>query len=204
MPWKAIQNPTKLPLYEAVYQQIRDGIKAGLISGRLPSKNQAAIQLSVSKVTIEQAYNQLKAEGYIQARPRSGYFVDFSFVGSECKSPLAPPVFAVESKPDFTYDLSTYAVSAESFPFAIWSRLSRKVLSEEGEKLVNSTPCKGILSLREQIAAYLLNYRDIHIHPEQVLVGAGTEWVFSLLMQLLGCESALPLRIPVMVKFGVF
>ncbi|MFA6930470.1 MAG: PLP-dependent aminotransferase family protein, partial [Lentisphaeria bacterium] len=89
-------------------------------------------------------------------------------------------------KPDFTYDLSTYAVSAESFPFAIWSRLSRKVLSEEGEKLVNSTPSKGIFSLREQIAAYLLNYRDIHVHPEQVLIGAGTEWVFSLLMQLLG------------------
>jgi GntR family transcriptional regulator/MocR family aminotransferase len=187
MSWEAIQNDnTDLPLYEIVYQRLRDGIRTGLIRGRLPSKNQAAARLKVSKVTIEQAYNQLKAEGYIQARPRSGHFVEYQHIaGSEQNIPPRP-VFAAEQSAVFDYDLSTYAVAAESFPFAVWSRLSRKVLSEEGEKLVNSTPSKGILSLRQEIALYLQAYRDIQVHPEQILVGAGTEWVCSLFVQLFG------------------
>lgn len=196
MPWGPIQNTDHLPLYEAVYKQLRDGIRAGLISGRLPSKNQAAAQLKVSKITIEQAYNQLKAEGYIQARPRSGYFVEFKYAQDAAKTSRPEPVFAAENKADFTYDLSTYAVSAESFPFAIWSRLSRKVLAEEGGKLVNSTPSKGILSLRQQIALYLQSYRGIQVHPEQILVGAGTEWVSSLFIQLLGPRKRFAIENP--------
>jgi GntR family transcriptional regulator/MocR family aminotransferase len=186
MPLAPIQNTENLPLYEAVYQQLREGIRAGLLSGRLPSKNRAAAQLKVSKITIEQAYNQLKAEGYIQARPRSGYFVEFKHAQNEAKNSQPEPVFTEESKAEFAYDLSTYAVSAESFPFAVWSRLSRKVLSEEGANLVNSTPSKGILRLRQQIALYLQSYRDIQVHPEQILVGAGTEWASSLFFLLLG------------------
>ena len=197
MVWEAIQSDNnELPLYEIVYQRLRDGIRAGLIQGRLPSKNQAALRLKVSKVTIEQAYEQLKAEGYIQARPRSGHFVEYKHIDSPAKNIPPTPVFAVEQATDFTYDLSTYAVAAESFPFAIWSRLSRKVLAEESDKLVNSTPSKGILSLREEIAIYLQSYRDIQVHPEQILVGAGTEWVCSLFIQLLGPDKRFAIENP--------
>ena len=181
MPWNPVKPDDDWPLYVIVYKRIRNAIRDGLVRGKLPSKNQACKLLAVSKVTIEQAYRQLVSEGYIHSRPRSGFYVNpgFNHMPPESLTPDEadfPPQF----KSQYCFDLSTYAVDSESFPFAIWSRLSRQLVSEESDKLLNSTPVKGIFSLREQICTYLQDYRGIAAQPEQILLGAGTEWAASM------------------------
>jgi GntR family transcriptional regulator/MocR family aminotransferase len=185
-----------LPLYEAVYQRIKAAIRNRELSGRLPSKNAAAALLQVSKVTVERAYEQLKAEGYLRSRARSGFFVAFTAGLPPEPGHVLPPPCGAPARPEVEHDLSTYAVSADAFPFATWSRLIRKVLSGEGEKLLRSTPPKGIRALREQIASYLQAYRGIYADPEQVLVGAGTEWMASLFIQLLGPRQRFAIENP--------
>lgn len=196
MQWEPIQNNGDLPLYEAVYQRIKASIRNRELSGRLPSKNQAAALLQVSKVTVERAYEQLKTEGYLRAKPRSGFFVAFTAGQPPVARPAGPVPDREPAKPEAEYDLSTYAVSADAFPFATWSRLIRQVLAGEGEKLLRSTPPKGIRILREQIASYLQAYRGIYADPEQVLVGAGTEWMASLFIQLLGPRQRFAIENP--------
>lgn len=185
MPFFPVNKSSKEPLFAAVYLQVRNAIKDGF-TGRLPSKNQASEIFEVSKITIERAYNQLLTEGYIFSRPRSGYFVNVSYCESilklEQKEPL---VYNVKDKVSYKFDLSTYQVDSESFPFDVWSRISRKILREERQHLLNSTAAKGTLDLRQQIAVYLRDYRGIEAHPEQLVIGAGTEWISSLFIQLL-------------------
>ncbi|MDD4539989.1 MAG: PLP-dependent aminotransferase family protein [Lentisphaeria bacterium] len=225
MVWQRLDNPDGRPLNEAVYEYIRSEICRGAMRGRLPSKNRAAEALGVSKVTIEKAYEQLKAEGYIYARERSGYFVELDsamawraerlaeqtertdHVGGrtdrtdQVNDPSDPSAIHDKDDPSeglspFVYDLNTYAVSADSFPFAVWSRLMRRVMSEEGPAIVGNTPPKGIIALREAIVSYLLTYRGISAAPEQVIVGAGSEWIWSLFIQLLGTQRRYAIENP--------
>ena len=181
MPWTPIEADSDWPLYVSVYKRIRHAIRGGLVEGKLPSKNQAAKLLSVSKVTIEQAYRQLVSEGYIHSRPRSGFYVNPGFMQRAPQDAAHDEAdFPPQFKSEYCFDLSTYAVATECFPFAVWSRLSRQLLSEESDKLLNSTPGKGFLALRQQICGYLQNYRGVRAHPEQILLGAGTEWAASI------------------------
>ena len=208
MTWQRLDNPNGLPLNEAVYEHIRNEICRGALRGRLPSKNQAAEAFGVSKVTIEKAYEQLKAEGYIYAKERSGYFVelDSALAWRAERKPERPDRPDRMGQPDrsdriddsssVVYDLNTYAVSADSFPFAVWSRLMRRVMSEEGPAIVGNTPPKGILALREAIVSYLLKYRGIRAEPEQVVIGAGSEWIWSLFIQLLGTQRRYAIENP--------
>lgn len=210
MIWRPLENPEGRRLNEAIYEHIRRAICRGALRGRLPSKNRAAAAFEVSKVTIEKAYEQLKAEGYIYARERSGYFVELdsalaadadkrvkraggarsSLVAVAAPAAAAPAAAGSKTGEDKAaaprYDLNTYAVPEDSFPFAVWSRLMRRVLVEEEQGIVGATPGKGLASLREAIVEHLRKYRRINVAAEQVIVGAGSEWIWSLLVQLLG------------------
>lgn len=79
-----LENRGEASLYEYVYQQIRDDIVAGRIAAgeHLPSKRAFASHLGISVITIENAYSQLLAEGYICSMPRRGYYA--------CELPDAP------------------------------------------------------------------------------------------------------------------
>ena len=192
-----------IPLYEQLYRAIRADIASGVLTPetRMPSRRKLAAHLRVSAATIDNAYEQLTAEGYIYALPRRGYFVSrVQSLGlfppradAGGRGPGALPEQA-EARP--VYDLRTQGADTQHFPFSIWARLMREVLSEQHTALLESTHSQGVLALREQICAYLHDFRGVRAQPEQVVVGAGSEYLTGLLLQLLGRERVYAIEEP--------
>ncbi len=183
-----------LPLYEYLYRRIRDDILSGKLAAgeRLPSKRALAEHLRVSVVTVEGAYRQLEAEGWAEARPRRGFFA----ARVDRRLPAAEgPVLSPEEPPrPWRLDLKSGRRDPACFPSALWARLTRQVLSE-GEHLA-SVPPQGLPALREAIARDLRDFRGMAVSPEQVVVGAGAEYLYLLLAQLLGREAVFALEDP--------
>lgn len=191
---------SKTPLYEQLYRAVRTDIMSGTLAGgtRLPSKRQLAANLRVSQITVETAYGQLLAEGYIVSEPRRGYFVQKQLtVPAQTQAPkaAAPHTHAAPAD-DCKYDFRTNIVDTECFPFATWARLSRSVLSEYSDRLLRATDPCGAAELREQIARYLYDFRGINISPDNILVGAGSEYLMHLVIQLLGRDRVYALENP--------
>ena len=76
--------------------------------------------------------------------------------------------------------------ASDNFPFTVWTRLMRETMSDEREKLMVSSPGQGIYELREAIAGYLFQFRGMKVSADRIIVGAGTEYLYSLIIQLLG------------------
>ena len=171
-----------VPLYEALYRCIRGDILSGkLASGtKLPSKRTLARNLEVSKITVEGAYEQLLAEGYICSREKVGYFVEE--IDRLPPAPVSPVREEIPQKPPV--DLT--GSGTEHFPFSVWSRLQREVMLDYGEKLLLPLPNQGTLELRQAIAHHLSEFRGMQVDPSNILVGAGTDFLYNLLIQLLG------------------
>ena len=168
------------PLYEQLYRQIRRDIESGVLSAgeRLPSKRALSAHLKVSVVTVEGAYGQLLAEGYLRSEPKRGFFV----AALEPALALAPPAPLREktAPPPADaprYDFATNAVDAAHFPFATWAKLMRQVLTNEDSGLLSAIHPQGVPSLRAAIVDYLREFRGIDAHPDQAGVGAGSGYV---------------------------
>jgi len=156
----------------------------------------------VSVITVEGAYQQLEAEGYIRARPRSGFFVaQVERSTAQAAVPVQPHLkefrgWDTSPEPEWKLDLKTNRVDATRFPLAAWARLTRQVLAEEGPALLSPLPNQGLLALRRAICADLRDYRGLHAAPEQIVVGAGAEYLYMLLAQLLGRDTILAVEDP--------
>ena len=183
-----------VPLYEALYRCIRDDILSGkLPSGeKLPSKRSLAQHLEVSKITVETAYSQLLAEGYICSREKVGYFVEA--MERSCRRESKEEPHKQEPKPQPLLDLT--ATGTEHFPFSVWTRLQREVMLDYGEQLLRPLPHHGIPELRRAIADHLAAFRGMDIDPEQILIGAGTDFLYNLLIQLLGRDKTFAVEDP--------
>ena len=174
-----------VPLYEALYRYIRGDILSGALAPgeKLPSKRALAENLEVSKITVEAAYNQLLSEGYIRSQEKVGYFVEA--VERHSPAPVASPLrSAPEKKP--AIDLT--GMGTVRFPFSVWMKLQREVMLDYGEKLLLPMPNQGILELRQAISDHLAAFRGLHAPPENILIGAGTDFLYNILIQLLGRE----------------
>lgn len=186
-----------LPLYEYLYRRIRGDILSGTLAQgeRLPSKRRLAEHLHVSVITVENAYAQLEAEGYVHSLPKCGFFI--ARVEQVPGPPrLEPEIPAGAPERAWRLDLKTNRVDAARFPFAVWSRLTRQVLSEEGERLLRPIPPQGLPVLRRAIAGDLRDYRGLTVSPEQIVVGAGAEYLYLLLAQLLGRDAVFAVEDP--------
>ena len=174
-----------IPLYEALYRCIRQDILCGnLVSGeKLPSKRALSVHLEISKITVEAAYNQLLAEGYIRSQEKVGYFVE------SLQRPAATPVRkdAAEQPVDGLIDLT--GDSPSHFPFSVWSRLQREVMLDLGEGLLLPVHNQGLPALRSAIAGHLNQFRGMQVDPDNILIGAGTDFLYNLLVQLLGRDK---------------
>ena len=175
-----------VPLYEALYRCIRADILDGNLKPgeRLPSKRALASNLEVSKITVETAYSQLLSEGYIRSRERQGYFVESIHRPAPVPAERTAPVVPAREEP--ALDLT--ANGSASFPFSVWSRLQRQVLLDFGEKLLLPLPNRGVPELRQAIADHLAGFRGMTVDPGNILIGAGTDFLYNLLIQLLGRE----------------
>ena len=183
-----LKKQTGIPLYEALYRCIRsDILKGALKSGdKLPSKRALAVNLEVSKITVETAYAQLLSEGFIRSRERSGYFVEAVQRMPET-APLAADPQSQQSQQRWQLDLT--ANSGAGFPFSVWSKLQREVMVELGPQLLQPMHNQGLPALRQAIARQLAQFRGMQVSPDQILVGAGTDFLYNLLIQLLGRDK---------------
>lgn len=180
----------KLARYDYLYRCIREDILAGRLTAgeKLPSKRSLASHLQTAVITVQNAYAQLEAEGYLYTREKRGYYV-----ADVERHPAAPGHAPARSAPQpqrsWLLDLSSGGSGTEDFPFSVWAKLMRRVLSEEGEALLRATPPNGADALRRAIAQHLYRFRGISAAPEQIVVGAGTEYLYNLIVQLLGREA---------------
>lgn len=170
-----------------LYAQLFEAIKADILTGRLlpeaklPSKRALSEHLNISKITVEAAYNQLLAEGYITSKERSGYYVAQVRVAAPPEKAL--PVSRVPAAPEARHATGS---SAALFPFSVWARLMRGVLLDTQQDLLRRVPSAGLFALRQAIADEILRQRGVSVRPEQIMIGAGTEYFYSLLIQFLG------------------
>ena len=176
-------------MYEYLYKCIRNDITQGKIKAgeKLPSKRSFAKNLGISVITVENAYGQLLAEGYIYSMPKRGFYVsDLSSAYMEKKAVRKEQLSLTGGETSYFADFSSNQTDSEIFPFAIWSKTVREVLNDNQKQLMINPPCGGILELRQAIAQYLREFRAMQVDPEQIVIGAGTEYLHGLLIQLLG------------------
>ena len=176
-------------MYEYLYKCIRNDITQGKIKAgeKLPSKRSFAKNLGISVITVENAYGQLLAEGYIYSMPQRGVYVsDLSSAYMEKKAVRKEQLSLTGGETSYFADFSSNQTDSEIFPFAIWSKTVREVLNDNQKQLMINPPCGGILELRQAIAQYLREFRAMQVDPEQIVIGAGTEYLHGLLIQLLG------------------
>ena len=185
-------------LYEHLYKCIKNDIMSGqLKSGdKLPSKRSFAKNLDISTITVENAYAQLMAEGYIYSLPKRGYFVSEVKTFSE-KQPERVSELPERPKEETCFaDFISNRTSHANFPFSIWAKLTREVLAGEDSTLLLPPPAGGIMELRKAIADHLYQFRGIDVSPEQIIIGAGTEYLYGLLIQLFGNEAVYAIEDP--------
>lgn len=178
-----------VPLYEQIYEYIKQEIQVQNISckEKLPSTRRLATYLGISRSTVELAYEQLLSEGYIESVPYKGYYVAqmeglYRFVPSEAPVRAKEP----EKKKEYRYDFNPSGVDLKSFPYAIWRKLSKEILSDDRIELFRQGDPQGEYGLRKAIAAYLHQARGVNCTPEQVIVGAGSDYMLFLLSSILG------------------
>lgn len=193
------------PLYEQLYRRIRADIESGVLPAgeKLPSKRSLSAHLKVSVVTVEGAYGQLLAEGYLRSEPKRGFFVA-ALEPALAPAPPAPLREKTAPPPADAprYDFATNAVDAARFPFATWAKLMRQVLTKEDSGLLSAIHPQGVPALRAAIVDYLREFRGIDAQPDQVVVGAGSEYLTGILFQLLGREGGYAVENPGYRKFG--
>ena len=143
-------------------------------------------------MTVEGAYAQLLAEGYLRSAEKVGYFV-------ETAVRLAPPpqIPAASAPEPVKWDLDLTAnAPATGFPFSVWMRLQRQVMLDYGDRLLAHLPPQGYPELRTAIADHLLQFRGMRVDPENILIGAGTDFLYNLLIQLLGRDRTYAVEDP--------
>ena len=192
-------------LYEYVYQQIRDDIVAGRIAAgeHLPSKRAFASHLGISVITIENAYSQLLAEGYICSKPRRGYYA--------CELPEAPVLASAETELDrdsTTSGLNAHDTGEQPEQFAslspsaleaarLWQSALRATLTSEDEREIFSpAPAQGTARLRLAIAHHLRGTRGMNVNPDNIVIGAGAQLLDTMLVQLLGADKTYAVEDP--------
>ena len=144
-----------------------------------------------STITVENAYEQLIGEGYLYAVPKKGYYVaDISGIKKVgVPQRVSLNIVKPKEKEDVVFDFSTAKTERANFPFSIWAKLMRETISQKEKELLTVSPCEGVQELREAIASHLSSFRGMVVDPDQIIVGAGTEYLYGLLIKLLGNDK---------------
>ena len=187
-----LKKQAGVPLYEALYRAIRQDILSGALQPgqKLPSKRSLSAHLEVSKITVEGAYNQLLSQGYIRSEEKIGYFVENVQVQNCPQRTAQWEEQVVFSGVDLT------GKATLEFPFSVWSHLQRQVMLDMGETLLASVPNQGVWELRQAIANHLADFRGMQVDPRNIVIGAGTDFLYNLVIQLLGTDKVYALEEP--------
>ena len=193
-------------LYEQIYENFKKEIKAGkLLSGeKLPSARFLAEYLQVARSTVDYAYGQLLSEGYIESRPCKGYFV--------CPMEELLQLDDIDNidEPEerrsgertgrntggFLVDFSPYEIDMSGFPFSVWKKITKNILTFANSELFAKGENQGDYALRCTISKYLHSSRGVNCRPEQIIVGAGNDYLLMLLEKILGCHVRIAMENP--------
>ena len=184
-----IDDNIKSPAYIQIYNQVRDDIVKGIYKygNKLPSKRTIASDTGISTITVEHAYALLCDEGYVESKERSGYFVifntDLGFL-SPTHENLGQRAYKQQSS------------SATDFPFSVLSKTMRGVISDFGESILERSPNFGCLELREEIRLYLAQNRGIVADTSQIIIGSGSEHLYTMLIELFGKKLVYAIESP--------
>ena len=190
-----IELDPKEILYKQIYQQLAEHIRQKhLVEGsKLPGIRSLADELGVSVNTVNQAYQQLLVEGYIYSQPRSGYYV--KSIDNLLVLPQNEEIVAEEEEKDYTYNFSISGVDERHFPYDDWRRVFRRTIKKDAG-ILNYTPPKGLLELREAIARYLKSARGIKVDPQRIIVSTGISQLIALLENILPGNPVFALENP--------
>ena len=175
-----------LELYEKLRGEIADGVYP--FGSRFPSKRAIADRYGVSLVTAEHSLSLLCDEGYLEARQRSGFFVAFR------ESDIFAPAAAAVERP------APPATRETDFPFSVLAKIMRRVLSEYGERILEKGPNSGVPELKNAIRDYLARSRGIRVSTERIIIGSGSEYLYGLIVQLLGRDRVYAIEKPSYIK----
>lgn len=208
--------------YALIYENLRANITDGTIKygEKLPSKRAAADSFDASVITVEHAYELLESEGYIESKPRRGYFARYVADGilaeKESDFPF-PEEFAIENQTDgndaTTKDATTKDTNAkvsaakdanakdanakkERFPFGVYASAVRAVLNDLGDKITEKTNGSGAPALKSAIKNYLKTSRDVHADENRIIIGAGAEYLYGVIAKLFGAGETFAIETP--------
>ena len=187
------------PLYEQIYLFIKKEIQTGDLpfGKKLPSTRNLASYLQISRTTADMAYSQLVSEGYIEARPYRGYFVcELEGLYNLNSQKTGHTLLAEDEEEEFPYDFSPSGVDLNSFPHNAWRKLSRNILMTDNKKFFQLGDPQGEYELRSTIAEYLHQARGVSAAPEQIVVGAGNDFLLMLLCNMLGTGKKFAMESP--------
>lgn len=183
------KDESRSPAYLQLYMHLRDDIVNGIypLGSKLPSKRVLSADNGVSSITVEHAYALLCDEGYVEARQRSGYFVIFR----------TDDGFAAPAPKEFILPAHSYGEgTAVTFPFSVLAKTMRSVISDMAEGILERSPGSGCLALRNAIRLYLARSRGITADVQQIIIGSGSEQLYSHLIKLLGKHCVYAIETP--------
>lgn len=191
----SLDGKSEKPMYEQIYEYIREEIQKGKIQAgeKLPSTRSLAQHLGISRSTADQAYQQLLAEGYITALPWKGYYAcemeqlyQFYQQQEEAGHPEEAQISRETGQEKYRYDFALNGIDQDGFPYHTWRKISKNVLSGDDGTLFQLGDSQGEWGLRKEIASYLYHARGVNCRPEQIIVGAGNDYLLMLLQIILG------------------
>lgn len=193
-----LNSKLNIPLYEQIYQYIKDDICSGrMVYGeKIPSTRALSKYLEVSRSTVDLAYEQLLSEGYIESVPCKGFYV------AQLEGLYRQPIRGKVSKQKKTtpkkyrYDFSPNGIALSNFPYNIWRKLSKEILLDDRSDLFKSGNSQGEEDLRYAIKNYLHQARGVNCSAEQIIVGAGNEYLLMLLEMILGPHQKIAFENP--------
>lgn len=195
-----LNTASQIALYEQIYEYLKEEIQSGQLPFRskLPSTRSLAVHLSVSRNTVDMAYGQLLSEGYIESYPKKGYYVN------EIKN-LIKPIPIKEKQEErlkdssilttYQYDFSPFSVDLEHFPYHTWRQLSKNCLKDNTDLFLLGEN-QGDKQLRAAIASYLHQSRTVQCTEEQIIIGAGVDYLLKLLSSILGSDQKVAMENP--------
>lgn len=196
-----LKEDSRFPMYRQIYDHIKNEIQKGKMKAgeKLPSSRLLAKNLCISRSTVDMAYDQLSAEGYIEAVPWKGYYVcqmEGLYFSKEKKAFTEKNPEPERAAPPYRWDFALNGIAPGGFPQNIWRRLSREVLSQEGDSLFRlGDPC-GEPGIRQAVAEYLHNARGVDCDPDQIIIGAGNDYLLMLLWVILGKNRRIAMENP--------
>ena len=194
-----LDSKSKIPIYIQIYNYMKKEILQGRIKvgSRLPSHRNLSLQLNVSRNTVEYAYQQLIAEGYVESKHRRGLFVasiDYDMIRTANNKNIGNRKQSIQE--NFRFDFSHGSIDTSSFPLSNWKKMTNNCLLEYEKELFTKEDPQGEWQLRSEISRYLYQARGVQSTPEQIIIGAGTQPLLWLLLQLLGYENSYAMENP--------